>query len=177
MKPSNPTDLVPLTDDEKDFLLFIFKKRRRLLIMVYSIFIAAVIFICLFSFGMDTIRNLLVPKDDIKYDSTWAKWLFTLVFISSALLITGTYIYVKRVLPFREDAESGVKERLAYIITRKEYFSLTNQYYVMFDDPLYMHHETDQETWYNCYEGGYFFIYRAKKSKFVFEENGRFSMM
>ena len=145
--------------------------------MVYIIFIAAVVFICLFSFGMDTVRNALVPKDDIKYDSTWAKWLITFVVLSSFLLIIGIYLYVKRILAFKRDAESGVKERLAYIIIQKEYFPLTNQYYVMFDDPQYLHHETDQETWYNCYEGGYFFIYRAKKSKFVFEENGRFSMM
>ena len=177
MIQSRPTDLVPLTEDEKDSLFFIFKKRRRFLVIVYTGMVIVAIILSMFFYGMDTLRNLFVPKDDTKYASTLLLRAGCLAFVFIILLTSGIYFYVKRVLAFRIDAESGIKERIAYTIIRKTYYPMTNQYYLTFDDPLYPHHETDRDTWYNCYEGGYFFIYRAKKSKFVFEENGRFNVI
>lgn len=177
MIQSVPKDLVPLTGDDKDFLLLIFKKRRLFLVMVYMALIAAAIFMGLSFYGMDTLRNLYVPKENTKYPSTLGLRVASVVFVLLILLVSGIYFYIRRVLTYKKDAVSGLKERLAYTIVRKEYFPMTNQYYVMFDDPAYPHHETDEETWYNCYEGGYFFIYRAVRSKFVFNDTGKVAVI
>ena len=171
-----PSDLVPLTADEQYFLLSIFKKRRRFLGMVYILLFAVAVALALSYYGMDTLRNFYVPRDDTKYPSTLWLRVGDLAAVTAILLASGIYFYIKRVLAYKRDAKSGVKERLAYTITRKEYFPLTNQYFVSFEDPDYPHHETDQETWYNCHEGGYFFIYRGKRSKFVFRDTGKFTI-
>ena len=172
-----PGTTVPLNDDEQDFLRTIYKKRRRFLAIVYIGMLGMAIFICVFAYGMDAIRNYLMPKDNIHYASTLGMRIINFLFLCCILLSSGIYFYVKKVLPFKHDAESGVKERIAYTIVKKNYFELTNKYYVTFDDPDYLHHETDEATWYNCYEGGPFYIYRAIKSKFVFEENGRYRLI
>jgi len=145
--------------------------------MVYAGLIAVAVIIDLFFYGMDTLRNLFVPPDDSKYPPTLGVRMLSLIFLGCVLLATYIRFYIKKVLAYKRDAESGMKERIAYTIVRKEYFPETDQYFVTFDDPDYMHHETNRDTWYNCHEGGYFFIYRAKKSKYVFEESGRFSII
>ncbi len=163
-----PTDLVPLTADEQSSLLFIFKKRRRFLAIVYILMFMVAFVLALSYFGMDTLRNYYVPKDDTKYPPTLWLRIMDLAAVTIILLASGIYFYINHVLTYKRDARSGVKERVAYTITRKEYFPLTDQYFVSFDDPDYSYHETDRDTWYHCNEGGYFFIHRAKRSKFVF---------
>ena len=145
--------------------------------MVYTGLVAVAVFIDLFFYGMDTLRNLFVPTDDSKYPSTLGVRMLSLIFLGFVLLISYISFYIKSVLAYKRDAGSGVKERIAYTIVRKEYFPDTDQYFVSFDDPNYMHRETNRETWYNCDEGGYFFVYRAKRSKYVFEDNGRFNII
>lgn len=54
---------------------------------------------------------------------------------------------------------------------------MTNQYYVAFDDPDYMHHEIDENTFNNVNEGDNMYIYRGVYSKYVFEINGRFTIL
>jgi len=174
---SRPSKTVPLTDDERDFLLPIYKKRRRFLSIVYIAMLGMAVFICVFAYGVDEINNALMPKDNIHYESTLVLRLINLLFICCILIASGAYFYYKKVKPFKQDANSGVKEQISYTIVKKNYFDLTNKYYVTFDDPDYLHHETDEDTWYNCYEGGYYYIYRAIKSKFVFEDNGRYRLI
>jgi hypothetical protein len=172
-----PSAIVPLTNDEQDFLRSIYKKRRRFLSLVYIGMFAVAVFICVFAYSMDVVRNEMMPKDNIHYESTLGIRAINFLFLCCILLASGAYFYFKKVLPFKHDADSGVKEQIAYTIVKKNYFELTNKYYVTFDDPDYLHHETDEDTWYNCSEGGYFYIYRAIRSKFVFEDNGRYRLI
>ncbi len=173
MQP-RPSATVPLTDDELDFLRSIYKKRRRFLLLVYVAMFVVAAFVCAFAYSMDVLQNEMMPKDNIHYASTLELRVINFLFISCILLLSWAYFYFRKALPFKRDADSGVKEQISYTIVKKTYFELTKKYYITFDDPSYLHHETDEDTWYNCYEGGYFYIYRAVRSKFVFEDNGRY---
>lgn len=176
-----PYETVPLTDDDKDFLLTIYDKRRRLLFVVYVILIAMAL--C-FSFrGLDY-RTRYSPKvnhwedeEDSKYISRFWMWTINLTFLELPVVGTGLYFLFHRVLPFKKDADSGVKEKVPYRIIRKEYYEATRQYFVGFDDVNYEHHEVDADTFNKCNEGDVMYIYRGAKSKFVFENNGRFTLM
>jgi len=170
--------IVALNENEKDFLLLIYKKRRRFLATVYIGLLVVVIFIS--PVGTDY-RRLEQQKIELKNEVPFGFWfgllMKNIVFPGSIITISFIFFYLKAVLPYKRDANSGVKEKIAYTITSKEYFPLTNQYYVTFDDPNYLHHETDQDTWDRSYEGGYFYIYRTIKSKFVFEDNERYTLI
>ena len=103
--------------------------------------------------------------------------LINIVLLESMLIIPGIFIFFRRIYPYRKDLKLGMKEKIPYTIIRKEYFPFTNQCYVAFDDPDYMHHEIDADTYNKVEEGDVMYIYRAIKSKYTFEENGRFSLM
>jgi hypothetical protein len=86
-------------------------------------------------------------------------------------------LYRRRVRPFKKDVLKGVKELVPYTITDKKYFELTGQYFFSFDDPDYMHYEVDAMMYSQCKEGDTLYVSRAPRSKYVFDEKGRFSIM
>lgn len=180
MQPG-PYEKVPLTDDEKDMLLMVYHKRRKFLFTVYAVLISLAFF---YSYrGIDTRSRYSgkvtrwEEKDDAKYISRFGMWMINLSFLELIVIGTGTVFWFKRVYPLKHDADSGLKEKVPYMIMRKEYFPLTNQFYVALDDPDYLHHEIDEDTYYSCAEGGFIYVYRGAKSKFVFEDNGRFTIL
>ncbi|MCW3123459.1 MAG: hypothetical protein JWQ38_2951 [Flavipsychrobacter sp.] len=116
-------------------------------------------------------------NEDSKYVSRTGMWVINLVWLEAIVISTGVYFLVKRILPYKKDANSGIKEKVPYEIIRKEYFPLTDQYYFALDDPNYLHHEVDAVFFSSCNEGDSIFVYRAIRSKFVFEANGRFSIL
>ena len=107
---------------------------------------------------------------------------FQMILLNTAYLevpiIATFFIFLfRKVLPFRKDIRCGVKEKVPYQIIRKEYFPLTNEYYVALDDPDYMHHKLDEATYSQVNEGDNMYLYRAIYSKYVFEINGRYTIM
>lgn len=172
---------VPLSDEERDLLLYIYRKRRKYLLVVYVFFAALVLF---YSPPGSGVRSRYSKRaysyddsQDAKYVSYGWMWLINLAFVGGSVMGTGVYFYMKRVRPFKKDADSGVKEKVPYTVLRREYFEFTGQYYVALDDPNYLHHEIDQEMYYNISEGDSIYLYRATRSKFVFERNGRFTIL
>lgn len=107
-------------------------------------------------------------------------YLYLLVFHSAIRLpIFGVmaFVFLRRVWPYRKDFLFGMKRPVYYTIIRKSYFPITQQYFISFDDPAYMHHEVDA-AWYDaCREGGTACLYMAPFSKYIFEENGRFTII
>jgi hypothetical protein len=93
------------------------------------------------------------------------------------VILVALVTYTKRIATFKKDAKKGEKEPIAYKIIRKQYFGHTDQYFVSFDNPNYMHHEVDEAFYHNCSPGDYAYMYRAPLSKYVFDKGGRFSIL
>jgi len=176
-----PYEKVPLTKEEQETLLEVYHVRRRILGVVYFFLLVTALFyaqkIDVYDRYTGKLSSRWEDTADGKFISRLGMKLLNFTFLGGAIAATGVFFWFKRVYPLKKDADSGVKEKVPFLITRKEYFPLTGQFYVALDDPDYLHHEIDEETYYNCVEGGYIYIYRAAKSKFVFEENGRFTIM
>lgn len=178
---SNLNQQVPLTNDEKDMLLTVYDQRRRLLFVVYIILFA--IALALSRTGIDTrgrysnTINYWEENEDAKYVSRFGMWMINIAFLETIIMSTGIYFWMKRVGPLKKDADMNVKEKVPYEIVKKEYFSITGQYFFDTDDPAYLHHEVDEDTYNKLNEGDCFYIYRGVHSKFVFEDNGRYTIM
>lgn len=177
---NTPFEKVPLTEDEKDLLMTVYHTRRRFLLTVYAILIA-IGFATSFRGldfrvrGSDKIHHW-EEDEDSKVVSRSGMWMINLSVIEVILIASGIYFYITAVRAYKLDADSGIKDKIPYTIIRKEYFPLTNQFFVGFDDPKYLHHEIDEGTYHQCAEGDIMYIYRAIRTKFVFEENGRFTL-
>ncbi len=166
MEPG-PYEKVPLTGEEKNLLLSIYQTRLRFFFIAYLFLVAMIVFQLIRVFGADLMRIKLTEIIGI-----------TLLMDGIPLFVifsTGFYVLFKRILPYKRDAKSGMKDKLPYLVTRKEYFYLTGQFFVALDDPDYLHHQIDEETYHNLWEGCTIYLYRGTRSKYVFEENGRFT--
>ncbi len=167
MEQARPCEQVPLTTDERDMLLSVYQTRLRFMFLVYIIFFSKV---------------LLLSFTGIMFaDGPFLPWLMTAMirssFIDVILIISALYFLFVRILPFRYDARCGMKEKVSYTVVGKEYFPLTNQYYFALDHTEYLHHEVDEDTYNKCSEGDTIYLYRGIRSKYVFELNGRFSIV
>ena len=146
-----------LTADDRDLLQTIYTTRLRFLTAAFAAWMLSTTFyVVLFSHPKGSSEILIA------------------VAVVFCLCASG---YVIKIEPFKKDIKNGVKEIVPYTIIRKEYFEYTGQYFVALDDPKYLHHEVDAATYANCSEGDTMAIYRAPRSKFVFEDNGRFTLM
>ncbi len=166
-----PYEQVPLSADEKDLLLTVYDQRRRLLFVVY-VFLFALAFSKSINGIFSWERN-----DDAKFISRFGTQIISIVFVETIFMSTGVYFWMKRVRPLKKDADMGVKEKVPYLIVKKEYYEVSGQYFFDIDDAVYLHHEVDEDTYYKMNEGDYFYVNRGVHSKFVFEESGRYTIM
>jgi len=173
---------VPLSADEKDLLLTVYVQRKRLLLYVYVFLFGLIFFMS--GYGIDTrsrytgrVSRWEENNDDAKYVSRFGMRMINLTFLETIVLSTGIYFWMKRARPLKRDADMGVKEKIPYEIINKEYFAVSGQYFFDTSDPAYLRHEVDEDTYYKLNEGDYFYVYRGVHSKFVFEENGRYTLL
>jgi len=180
MEPG-PYEHVPLTNEDKDQLLTIYVMRRKFLFVVYSILIVVgLVFSPEFANpDLEYSHNLryLLHNPDARDAAPFWVVVLNLVTLQFVFIGTGLYFWFKNVYSFKKDADSGIKEKVPHRIVKKEYFPMTNQCFVGFDDPDYLHHEIDADTFDKCNEGDMMYLYRAIKSKYVFEKDGRFSIL
>ena len=115
-------------------------------------------------------------NDDAKFVSRTGMYFISLAYLQCIVLGTGTFIYLKRIAPFKRDADAGVKQKVPYEIVRKEYFELVNEYYFALSDPAHLHHRVDEETYRSYNEGDTLYLYRAPSSRHFFDQSGRFSL-
>jgi hypothetical protein len=80
-------------------------------------------------------------------------------------------MYYTSVLAFKRDAESGKKCRQAYVVTRKEYFPITDQYFVRLNNKADRHYEVSKEAYDNCKEGEVIFMDQTIRTKYIFTLN------
>ncbi len=173
MKTGN-FETVPLTDAEKEVLYNIYRTRRKFLYLAYC-GIAGFTFISCLRSIMRTERTY--SAKELYTSSGMPIWIFGVCFIVLIVVGSALFFFYTKVTPFLKDFKCGVKEKVPYCIERKEYFPLTDQYYVALDDPDYMHHEIDEDTYNKVSEGDKMYIFRAVNSNYIFEMNGRFTLL
>lgn len=174
-------ELVPLNEDEKNLLLDVYNTRKRFLILVYIGLISMALLASVKGLDYRSRYTGAIhhweDNDEAKYLPRFWMWMINFCFLETIVVSTGVYFWMKKVKPFKVDAKSGVKENVPYKIIKREYFPLTGQYYLGFDDPNYLHHEIDEDIYNRCTEGDFMYIYRGAASKFVFRKDGRFSLL
>lgn len=93
------------------------------------------------------------------------------------ILACGTFIFFKRVNCFRKDINDGYKYPVVYTIVAKQYFPLTNQYFVSFDDPDYLHHEVSESNYQLLNVDDQFPVYMTRYSRYAFNSRGSFTIL
>ena len=180
-----PYKQVALAPDEMNLLKIIYNKR---FFFITAAYIAILSLSSRYSPFGGLLYNSLNNTDPEQYQymhttkkdlgiSPFQMILFSALYIEGPIIASFFIFFFTRVYPFRRDIKSGVKEVVPYTIVRKEFFPLTDQYYVALDDPDYMHHEIDEATYNKVNEGDYMYLNRAIHSKYVFEINGRFTIL
>jgi len=176
-----PSEQVPLTAEEKDFLLAVYDTRWRRYFLVYIF-----LFVLALMYGLRIDRRSQYTGEtihwednnpDAKYLSRFGMQMINLVFLEGMFMSTGIYFWMKRVSPLKKDADLGMKEKVPYIIVEKQYYNVSGQYFFAIDDPKLLRTEVDEDTYNKMKEGDTCYIYRGIYSKFVFEENGRYTLM
>lgn len=167
---------VPMNDSEKEFLMHIYSTRRSYFFPVYAIILASVLAASLKAYSVDM-------SDTYDYEILWHEltrdelfFLLAIPFVSLVIL-SGVLIYRKRILAYKKDVQLGQKEEVRYTVIRKQYFQHTDQYFLSFDNPKYMHYQVDYHEYMSCNVGDTYAIYRGVYSKQVFEKNGRYTFM
>lgn len=167
---------VPLTDEEREHLLIIYHTRLRYFYVVFSLLLAFAIFNSFRVLGKD-----MSYKMDYEvfghYLTHTELFLGAVTFSSMIFIIPAIRIYKRRILAYKQDAASGVKETVSYTIIDKKYFGNTDQFFFSFDDPNYMHYEVTHDIYVSYRVGDTVPVYRAVRSKYVFEKDGRFTFM
>lgn len=167
---------IPLNDEEKNLLRIIFNTRVKVLISGFVLL--NVLSLLALTKGI-RINHPRLLETSI-YDMPWHKMQAEMIIFLIIFLFMNSYctsIFFRNVYPFYKDFKSGEKEIVPYTITRKLDFPITKQYFIGLDDPKYPNHEVDENFYYNCNEGDTAYLYRAEHSKYVFEKNGRFTLL
>ena len=172
MYKSNRVTHIPssLTYEEKEHLILIYQTRMRNFLPIYIIIQLFTICFSLFPiFAFGGIKNATIEQVELS-------GVLFCIFAAPVMLIGILYYYL-RVYKYWSDARKGLKERISRTIIRKSHFPHTDEYFLSFDDPNYMHHEVDAYFYHNCAEGTEVYLYRAPRSKYIFNKNGVFSLL
>ncbi len=176
MPKQEPLPTVPLKEEEKEHLLIIYNTRLRYFSVAFSIILAYAIYVSFSALGRDMSESY--DYEILGHVLTRTElYLFAVTVSCSIFIIPGIRIYFKRILAYKRDALSGVKEIKSYTIVDKKYFSNTDQFFFSFDDPNYMHYEVTHDVYLSYNVGDKVPVYRAVRSKYVFEKDGRFTFM
>jgi hypothetical protein len=189
MKPKTSLPTQPLTDEERYHLQTIYGTRQRNFWGVVLFLIMMGLYGSLLGFGNGgsgrSYHGHRARPEYKAYDYEIAGVVLTRE--ETGLLIAGLIqvvvigscarIFFRRVLPFKKDLRLGMKEVVSYTIVRKRYFEHTGQCFFSLNDPNYMHHEVDADTYGACAIGDTVHVYRGVYSKYVFHKDGKFSFI
>jgi len=160
---------MPLNDTELNYLLHIYRQKMKRLLPTFLI---PLLLILLFNIRLAT---WIAGKDDIA--GVLKITMVSFLFIGGPIIVIALILYFRRILPFKKDADNGIKELIPYVIRQKEYFQFTYKFFFRIDDPQNLHYEVDEETFLKYREGDTIYVSRAPRSKYTFEYGGRFSLL
>lgn len=131
----NGPETEPLTQYERDYLMGIYTTRRNCLWQIFAgcfVFMMFFFFSSLYFVVLAFINDLFLGGHETwlvngKYLEGAAVRVAISIVIS---VIAVCYTYYFEITPFGKDAESGIKQLIPFIITDKEYYPVTDQYFV-----------------------------------------------
>jgi hypothetical protein len=168
-----------LTEEEFELLDYMYRKRLRMFVTAFLV-LAFLAFVS--GLKIDGQKQRW-RSERYQYNvkevgvSRGYMYLVTIAFLEGIVGIAGIVIYRKRLLPLRKDLIHREKEVVLYTVTQKQHFSHTGQYFVGLNDPDYLFHEVDRDLWQKTEVGTRFGLYRALYSGYVFNPEGRFTIM
>ena len=170
MQPLKP-ETIPLTTDEKEWLMQIYTLRHKNLASRFLkriVNVAMMLFCIFYFFGF--IFNVFIGAlygAQINMDF-FANFGVKLLVILCMAIVTSVADYYFWSLPFKKDALSGVKYWVPFTVAKKEYFEITDQYFVWLEGYKERHYEIEKKAYDNCEEGGVLWLGQGIKSKYIF---------
>lgn len=172
-----------LSPDERAVLKTIFRQRLRLFLLVFGVVLliaflaASTIDSPASRFSGSNHRHIYKPDDSNFHISRKMMHVISFCFLGGIVLIVFISIFRKRVWCFYKDLRYNNKEVIYYEVMRKQRFEHTNQFFLGLNDPDYLFHEVDEQTWLQVQAGDAFPVYRAPFSKYAFHLHGKYTIM
>lgn len=163
---------VKLTEEDIAVLTHIYQVRLRTFIVTY-----------LFLIIIGVQAGLSIDKGNYRYSrretglSRTQMYTLSIALLEAFVMGTGIIIFRKRIGCLKKDIKGGVKECIYYSVIQKPRFENTGQYFVGLNHPDYLFHEVSAETWHQVNIGDDFVVYRAPKSKYVFNNKKKYTVM
>jgi len=180
MDPMNAIRRESLTPEEKDLLLYIYRRRLRLILSVYPLLVGIAFLSGLKIDYRDKYGKLHVWNTKENGDGVISRnemYVITISFLEAPLLASACVFYRRRIYPLRQDALTGVKDLKPYEIVGKSFFPTTGQYFIRFNDPEYLYEEVDVLFYGSCAVGDTAYVAIAPRSKYVFDASGKFTLL
>jgi hypothetical protein len=171
---------VPLTGEEHSFLMTVYKKRRAILLKSFATFVPVMMIASVYCEEQPHWYQIDEPlwyEHSMEYYYYKRNIYFRHFFVGIGLFSAiAVYMNQVRIRSIKRDIVTGVKQKVPYIITCKQYFPMTNQYFIWTDKIDKPNHEVDEATHHNCVVGDTVYIYMAPKSKLLFEKDGKYEL-
>lgn len=165
----------PLTQYEQDYLMGIYTTRRNCL---WQVFVGCFVVMMFFFFSsLYFVVAAFINDLFLGGHETWlvnGKYLeaaggrMVISVVVSTLAVLNTYFF--EVIPFKKDVKSGIKLVLPFVITSKEYYPVTDQYFVRVKGVRNKMFEVSAEAHANLEEGVPMYIGRSINAKCILME-------
>ncbi len=173
------SETVPLTDDEKEWLLYIYTKKKKNLKILFGGNFLGLIFVTFTRIGyiISIVISSVFTGGRAQNYLPFSWWYLKLAVDLALAALFTRLAYQNSMLPYKLDAESGVKRRAGFTITRKQFFPVTDQYFVWLKGGPRNNYEVARDKFDNCEEGGLLYMDQAIKSKYIFSEDDQFKVL
>jgi len=175
---SNP---VPISPEERIWLLTIFNSRLRFAVIVFGILIiwwantSGLLNIGFSRLGYLT--NAMGIVNDTPVVDLDPEHIFSFFFLAIPITAFAANIFFRRILAFRRDAKDGYKYATYLTVVNKLYFPLTDQYFLSLDNPDYLNHEVESDTYNSVVEGDQYPVYFGRYSRAAFTLRGNYQII
>lgn len=163
---------VPMTEDDLDTLNTIYQKRVRFFLPVFLMMLGLALWFGLSygSFkGYKANENFGITTGQLE--------IIDIACLEIVVFIMGAFIYVKSIGCIKRDFQRRLKQPIVYHVVQKRFFENTGQYFVGLNNPKCLFQEVDAMTWNQVNVGSEFVVFRAPKSKYIFNPRGQFSII
>lgn len=163
---------VPMTEDDLSTLNAIYQKRIRFFLPVFLLMLGFA-----FWFGLSFGPGKAYKSNENFGITSGQLQIIEVACLETVVLIIGVYIYFKSIGCIKHDFKKGLKLPIVYHVVQKQFFENTGQYFVGLNNPKCLFQEVDAATWNKINVGAGFVVFRAPKSKYVFNPRGQFSII